>query len=397
MDYFEQSALDRLRLLHELDQMSQNGTADLSIRIYDMCKARGLNDTEKDTLSHFTLKLAFCQNEEWRRWFTKMETKLFRCRFEQAVKKDKKRFLETQKIPVALCDNVDQYSSSKFSDSKEFYKVPFTMALDLLSHRRVSCLNGYAIVPFKEVITIVTSLFRSHLSKTLTSTYRASHRFGFRLEKIAPLLSVLRSSEVMDRSYCSKVKTGQVQLDQLPRLVKESFPPCMRNLNDNLQAEHHLKYDGRNQLGLFLKGIGLTVEDSLQFWSSSFQPKIPRDVFEKKYAYNVRYIYGKEGRRADWKPFGCGKIISGSAPGNGQHHGCPFKHFDSRNLRLLLNKIAKDRGVSVDEIVNKASEGHYQVACQLHFMLMHPGATPVNVGNHPNAYFDESRAFLEKQ
>ena len=32
-----------------------------------------------DTVSHHILRLAFCQNEEKRRWFLTMETALFRC------------------------------------------------------------------------------------------------------------------------------------------------------------------------------------------------------------------------------------------------------------------------------------------------------------------------------
>lgn len=35
----------------------------------------------KDVLSHFFLRMAFCQTEELRRWFLSQESTLFRCEF----------------------------------------------------------------------------------------------------------------------------------------------------------------------------------------------------------------------------------------------------------------------------------------------------------------------------
>ena len=52
----------------------------------------------------------------------------------------------------------------------------------------------------------------------------------------------------------------------------------------------------------------------MRFWRMEFAPKCPSDQFEKKYAYNVRYNYGREGRKSDYTPYSCLKIIS-SQPG----------------------------------------------------------------------------------
>lgn len=57
--------------------------------------------------------------------------------------------------------------------------------------------------------------------------------------------------------------------------------------------DHHLKHQGRQQLGLFLKSIGLSAEDALLFWRQSFSPKIDGDKFQKEYAYNIRHMYGE--------------------------------------------------------------------------------------------------------
>ena len=63
-----------------------------------------------------------------------------------------------------------------------------------------------------------------------------------------------------------------------------------------------------------LQGIGLPLEQAMHFWRTEFAPKVSGDAFEKQYAYNVRYNYGKEGKRTDFTPYSCVKIVS-STPG----------------------------------------------------------------------------------
>ena len=33
------------------------------------------------------------------------------------------------------------------------------------------------------------------------------------------------------------------------------------------------------------------------------------DKFAREYAYNIRHSYGKEGKRADYTPWSCNKLI----------------------------------------------------------------------------------------
>lgn len=76
----------------------------------------------------------------------------------------------------------------------------------------------------------------------------------------------------------------------------------MRNLHDSLRADKHLKHGGRLQYGLFLKGIGLSVEEAMIFWRQAFA-NITDDKFQKEYAYNIRYNYGLEGKRVNYSPY----------------------------------------------------------------------------------------------
>lgn len=71
-------------------------------------KHNGKNNN-KDHISHYILRMAYCQNEELRRWFLTNECILFKIRFESAKSSDVDQFLRERKLllkypPVSCCD-----------------------------------------------------------------------------------------------------------------------------------------------------------------------------------------------------------------------------------------------------------------------------------------------------
>ncbi len=80
------------------------------------------------------------------------------------------------------------------------------------------------------------------------------------------------------------------------------------------------------------------MEESLQYWKREMTKKsdIDADKFEKNYAYNIRHSYGAEGKRNDYRPYNCNKVINLTTPGNGEYHGCPFKTFSEEHLVQLM-------------------------------------------------------------
>jgi len=93
-----------------------------------------------------------------------------------------------------------------------------------------------------------------------------------------------------------------------------------------LKREHKLKHWGRLQYGLFLKGAGLDLEGAQQFWEAHFSKVMNHDQFVKNYGYSFRHMYGKEGARKNYTPYSCMKIIMGTPPEAGAHHGCPYRY-----------------------------------------------------------------------
>lgn len=181
---------------------------------------------------------------------------------------------------------------------------------------------------------------------------------------------------------------------------------CMRNLHTTLRKNNHLKYFGRLQYTLFLKGIGLSMEECLIFWRQSFK-LITDETFNKEYRYNVRHAYGDVGgdatrRGRGYAPFSCQRILTEHPPGSGESHGCPYRHFSIENLITLL----QGTGVTDREVLRGVKEDvekkRYHIACNRVFEHAHKGAIaqvkeegflgPAEMDTilHPNTYFKRS-------
>ncbi|VDP48145.1 unnamed protein product [Soboliphyme baturini] len=177
-----------------------------------------------------------------------------------------------------------------------------------------------------------------------------------------------------------------------------SFPPCMRVLYQRLCDDHHLRNGGRLQLGLFLKAIGMPLDESLQFWKSHFAPRFDSSAFEKNYAYNVRHIYGKEGKHVAYSPCSCFKIITTNPPGPLDAHGCPFKHYDIDGLQHLLSSWSIG-SEDVDRALSFVRTKHYDRACSSVFEATHqlPESSLSQLISHPNQYFDQSQKLFKSR
>jgi len=179
-------------------------------------------------------------------------------------------------------------------------------------------------------------------------------------------------------------------------LAQSSFPLCMQEMHNRLLTDHKLMHDGRMQFGLFLKGIGFSLEDSLQIWQREFTKRISVDEFNKSYAYNIRHSYGQEGKRTDYTPYSCTKMLAiPFVQDKEKIHGCPYKDTDMLRLRSKLARTLGPNSPAIDNIIEKVKNKEYQVACKLQFEARYPGCLSGNVGNHPNAYVLEAHKFLK--
>ncbi|KAJ3107712.1 hypothetical protein HDU97_003382 [Phlyctochytrium planicorne] len=392
---FELFALDRLHVLKAIENCTirnrgNDETAKIVKAISDKCMPMLSNmhiktatpetlveQREKDHISHYILRLAFCRTEDNRIWLLRQETLLFKHRFEEATRLEKELFLRGMNLAFEVLTPEERHIFQNdlrtlHGDKSEqtFFKVPFERVLPLVAKRLVLVHRGYALVPESEQSVVVTSIFKEHLQSELETTARSIPR----MEEDDRLIPVLNSiaRQCVSREYNVQFDPSNPQdvitdaeIDPLSR--SGHFPLCMSKLVDVLKSDGHLKHFGRLQLGLFIKGIGVPMEEALAYWKKAFT-KTTGDKFDKEYAYNIRFNYGREGSRKDYTPFSCQRIIVSNPPGPGDHHGCPYRFSSPEVLRAMVVKAGVSESNS-GEVVKLAKEGHYQLACTRVFEL----------------------------
>ncbi|CAN8243766.1 unnamed protein product [Cochlearia groenlandica] len=415
LEEFELFAIDRLRVLKGVSDGLARGKNpkemdDLVDNLWKehMRHSDAYEMVNKDIISHFVLRLVYCRSDELKKWFLSMETALFRYRFRLQNFEAQRAVVGEFGLPYkavsgaeleSLKEKLGQVvrSLGQISPNIEtiYYKVPFEEVPDLVAGRRVFIQKGYAFVAGSQLVSLVVTQFRSHISKALILTNRKWTTSIREREKdrLTPVVEAL-STTYLGPDYTQSSEYADISLKDIDQVSKSSFPLCMRHLFEKLREDHHLKHGGRMQLGLFLKGVGLKLDDALAFWRAEFSQKVGSEKFDKEYAYAIRHNYGKEGKRTDYTPYACQKIIS-SAPGNGDHHGCPYRHFSEDNLRAALGRMGlSSRGM--EDVMDKVRNRHYQLACTMTFEAVYGTSCDAGI-NHPNQYFEESQKILKSK
>ncbi|KAM5569282.1 putative DNA primase large subunit [Rosa sericea] len=415
LEEFELFAIDRLRVLKGISDGLSRGKKheEMEKLVNDLWKTnmrhpQASEDINKDIISHFVLRLVYCRTEELRKWFLSMETALFRHRFRNEKPEAQRSLmaefgLAYKKVDISELESVmDKLTQVARCTSQSlptadaiFYKVPFEEVPELVASRRVFISKGHAYIAMSQVVSLVATHFRSHLSKALMLTNRKWTSTIVEQEKnrLTPIVEAL-STSYLGPDYSQPKEFAEISLRDIDDIAKSSFPMCMRHLFEKLREEHHLKHGGRMQLGLFLKGVGLKLDDALAFWKAEFSRKVGAERFDKEYAYSIRHNYGREGKRTDYTPYSCQKIIS-STPGVGDHHGCPYRHFSEENLTAALSRMGVNSR-ALGDVMNKVRNKHYQLACTLTFEAVHGTSCEAGI-NHPNQYFSDSQMIMKSK
>ncbi|KAG6019773.1 hypothetical protein E4U19_007598 [Claviceps sp. Clav32 group G5] len=433
LEQFEQWAIDRLRVLAELEACSfRNRTpAETAAHMKPILdkyvpldtnsssSARLFAQRQKDHYSHFILRLAFSSTEDLRRRFSRVETMLFRMRFNNDDLTERSAFVSSLDLDwweAVTEDEKRDYAAdlaamagkkSSLEDDM-WFKVDWERVPDLVEGRRVFLKQGKAFVPGREQSSMVVAEFSSRLEKQLELTARALPRLD-EDDRLTPILNHLSKNFITpDSTYVSSSTApagAQITASNIDHL-SQHFPACMSHLHRSLRRDAHLKHYGRLQYTLFLKGIGLNLEECLMFWRSSFH-KVTDDQFNKEYRYNVRHAYGEVGgdsnrRGGGYSPYSCQKILTEHPPGPGEAHGCPYRHFNMENLTALVNAMGVSDRAVLQGVKEDKEKQKFHMACNRVFEHIHKveirkakdesvmTSSQLETIVHPNEYFKRS-------
>ncbi|KAF2857031.1 DNA primase large subunit [Plenodomus tracheiphilus IPT5] len=432
LEEFETWAIQRLKVLSELEACSfrnrspeetaeyMKGILDkyLPLRSNSSRSHKSQEERRKDHYSHFILRLAFSSTEDLRRRFSRLETMLFRLRFKDDDIRERQDFVKSLSLEWEEVGEDEKRelkrallaaSQHPKNEEQEWFKVDWERVPELVEQRRVLLRSGKAYVPQREQMSLVVAEYTKRLDEALELTARALPRLD-EDDRLAPILAHLSQSfTAPDAAYSS----ADANIDGLSTItannidnLSQNFPLCMRNLHTTLRENSHLKHFGRLQYTLFLKGIGLSLDECLVFWRRSFK-LMTDDKFQKEYKYNVRHSYGDVGGDANrrgrgYTPYSCQKLLTEPLPGPGQTHGCPYRTFTSDNLVSILQRVGvNDRDV-LKTVREDVSKQRYHVACNRVFEWSHKreikkvkddgswSATDLDTIVHPNTYFKRS-------
>ncbi|KAH9808200.1 eukaryotic and archaeal DNA primase, large subunit-domain-containing protein [Melampsora americana] len=421
IDQFETWAINRLKVLAEIENsLSRNRSfEELKPILINRCKeclplsantAKSVDlDSQRkiDHYSHYILRLAFCRSEELRSRFVNAETLLFKFRFETEDTLERIKFIPSLKIDWQQVDqNEVAHIKTMMKDPNEdtYYKVRWTKVPDLVSSRKVYLKAGYAYVSSKDQASIIFQEFSSRLKKALeiTSKHLPYLDEDSRLLPVLEHLSLNFLAGISGSQYIARNPSDPdstvFTAEMIDGLAKQHFPPCMRHLWSILRKDKHLKYGGRQQFNLFLKGVGLPVDEALIFWRKAFC-NVSDDKFRKDYRYGFRHNYGLEGSRKNYQPMPCTTIIKNGA-GPSDHHGCPFKQFTPINLTQFLTQSygLPSNSNELKDIANWNKSSLYHLSCTCVFEFSHKkfgikkgqGLGQGESVSHPNRYFEVS-------
>lgn len=262
----------------------------------------------------------------------------------------------------------------------------FKHCLPFVAKRQVELKNGKVSLPCGKWKEYLMHLFLSNLKYRMNTTnlepLKSDPRILELLHKLKKELfpSITRSST-------------DILLSNRVDVMSKFFPPCMLNLHYNLRKKHRLSHSQRFYYSLFLKDIGMPVEESIDFWRAEYRQSPSGnhtcchhwEKDEKKYMYGIRHMYGLEGGRKSYTSVSCQRIQSSSTTCT--EGGCPFKSFD--NLQMLLHQ---NNPLCSDTILSKINEQknkhQYSTACILYLKSFQPNCDNLSYNLTPVKYYN---------
>lgn len=110
---------------------------------------------------------------------------------------------------------------------KEFYKVPFENAIELVAQRKVFVQKGFAYVPVTDLVSLLVGEFRARLSKSLVATAKILPRMEDD-ERLMPIITSI-GKQYIGSDYTPRCQTdGQITADNVDEVNRKMMKEDIR-------------------------------------------------------------------------------------------------------------------------------------------------------------------------
>jgi DNA primase large subunit len=361
--------------------------------------AEGVNRTNyereiyEEFAGHGLLRLVAAEDPRVQGWLVEQEGDLFEWRFRKVhtieTKIEVAKYLFGEKnvlMPRELWGRFE-IDDKYFKEFKIKNKrsgsigVKFTCVPKLVNNRSALLRNGWVVALIDDFAMSLKTSFERLLRKRIQEARESVDRIA--RSSIAEPIKILKEDLSKIIHTMSKV-TDRFQLSGYKLFTKQNvFPQCMLDLYSEVERKGHINHEERFQMGLFLKHIGMSVEEQLYFWYDQAVDNIGL-TFEQfssgPAGYQIRYLYGLEGGGTDYSAQKCETI---------QNNGyCAFlqqsvKTIDDA-LREEFKNPSEQQEKAIRNLTRKVVDKKPSEACAAMFYLRYN--KPAKPIRHPIGY-----------
>lgn len=361
------------------------------------------DDGKHDLASHWMLKFAFLNDEvdETENFFKFLERMVFAGRLYVEAERNSDINHDTAVVDEAIKIKLNdyffkflgkyleqEYSTLPGQANSKFLKIPFRYAGPLIEKYEVEICDGFAYIQPYNSYRMIQDLFGEIMFIQYKQLKEVEKAMRARDPRLTELREAIRK-EKKEKVFYEMHTSFNISYQSVANLAPKHFPLCMEEIYDSLKSKHMLKHWGRLQFGLFLKGIGLSLEDNISLFSTELKKSATAVKKVSEYKYYLEHMYGKKGKKVEYTPWGCQKMATKSTPAAEEVFGCPFKYYSDPFLSKTLRKKGLD-ATEVEEVLS-ARNAAYTQGCRKYYQKTHPDVKIRDaIGKHPNGYFASS-------
>ncbi|MFW9922433.1 MAG: hypothetical protein ACFFDW_03995 [Candidatus Thorarchaeota archaeon] len=240
--------------------------------------------------------------------------------------------------------------------------VYFSCVPKMVGNRSALIRDGWVISTVNEFSNGVKMAFESRLRERIKES-------GERMDRsVRSFISEIKE-ELSKMIHSISSVSGKIDIGDYDLFNRQDiFPQCMLDLYNEVMSKGHIGHGERFQLGLYLKRLGMSIDEQLRFWYKQAVDNIgiSYDQFINGNAgYIIRHMYGLEGGETDYDAPSCNRI-------QGEYY-CTFMHQSIEEIDRHLRAEFKSPSYKQEELIrsleSKVIEKKPSEACAILFNL----------------------------